>query len=586
MSAEKNPQANFAQLFENVIAANQQWLGQFKELYGNVSAPIQLEPDLPKQMMSGLLENAPVWAQAQANYYQKQMELWLNMLGATKGETPAVIEPIKGDNRFNAPEWKQLPFFDYLKQHYLLTSNYLLDVIDAAKLDDDSKQKLNFLARQYIDALAPSNFLLTNPEALHKAMETRGESLREGLQNLVSDLEKGRISMTDETAFEIGKNIALTPGKVVYENDLIQLIQYTPTTEQVYEKPILFVPPAINKFYLMDLQQDNSMIRYTVSQGFTTFLISWRNISREVGYLTWDDYLEMGILKAIDVIQDITGQDKINTLGFCIGGTLLSSALAVSKAKKQNNVASLTLMTTLLEFSDVGEIGMFVNEDMVKAREKEVAEGNIEPIKGQELSLTFSSLRANDLIWQYVVNNYLKGQTPMAFDLLYWNSDSTNLPRPMHTWYLRNMYLENNLVKPNKLTMCGVPVDLGKINLPTYVMAAREDHIVPWHTAYNATKYLKGKLEFVLGASGHIAGAINSAVKNKRNYWVNNDLSGNADEWFAKAESHAGSWWIHWTQWLAQQSGKQIPAPTQAGNTNYPVIEAAPGRYVAERNVE
>jgi polyhydroxyalkanoate synthase len=457
----------------------------------------------------------------------------------------------------------------------------LLEAVRNANLDPKTKNRIAFFTKQYIDAMSPSNWLLTNPEVLKMAIETNGESIASGLRNLVQDIGKGRISMTDEAAFEVGRNIAATPGDVVFENDLIQLIHYQPIKAQVYERPMLFVPPCINKFYIMDLQPENSLVRYTLEQGYNLFLVSWRNISKELQHLTWDDYIGNGVIKAVEVTHEITGQEKINALGFCVGGTLLASALAVLRARKLDPVASLTLMTCLLEFSDVGDIGHYIDRHFVERRERTFRTGGVVP--GKELAMAFSSLRANDLLWSYVVNNYLKGKTPEAFDLLYWNSDGTNLPGPMFAYYLRNTYHDNNLVKPNRLSMCGTPVDLGRVDTPTFAFAAIEDHIVPWRAAYASARYLSGKAAFVLGASGHIAGSINPASKNRRNYWVAGQLEDNPDDWFRTVQYRDGTWWTEWTAWLKNRSGKRVLAPKQSGATKYPPIEPAPGRYVRER---
>ena len=439
---------------------------------------------------------------------------------------------------------------------------------------------MQFLTRQYVDALAPSNFAATNPEFIQTAIETRGESITQGIKNLISDMEKGRISMTDDSAFEIGRNLATTPGSVIYENPLMQLIQYAPLTEQVHKTPLLIVPPCINKFYIMDLQPANSLVRFMVEQGFTVFLVSWKNIQAEQAHFGWDDYLQLGPITALDVVRDVTKVKKPHALGFCVGGTILTSALAVLKGRGEDPVESLSLMTTLLDFADAGEIGCLVDEASVAGREATIGKGGV--FQGRELAQVFSSLRANDLIWQYVVGNYLKGKKPEAFDLLYWNSDSTNIAGPFIAWYLRNMYLENNLRVPGKLEMLGVKVDLGKVDVPAYLMAAREDHIVPWTSAYLVRQLLGGDTTFVLGASGHIAGAINPASKNRRSYWVSESSAAVPEEWLEAATEQKGSWWLNWVEWLRPKSGDMVAARNKPGNTKYKVIEPAPGRYVKE----
>lgn len=524
------------------------------------------------------------FASLQRELASQHAQLWQTMLLRKTGEaSEPMVKPEAGDRRFSAPEWSETAIFDYVRQAYLLNANYLTKIAEALPIaDGPTKTRLQFLTRIYVDAMAPSNFAATNPEFVKTALETGGESITEGIKNLLADLEKGRISMTDESAFEIGRNIATTPGSVVFENDLMQLIQYAPSTETVAERPLLLVPPCINKYYLMDLQPENSFVRYIVEQGFTVFLISWRSATEEQGHYTWDDYLEMGPIKALAVVREITGVAKPNALGFCIGGPLLCSALAVLIARGEDPVESLTLMTSLLDYSDPGEIGALVTESMVAAYDASIGKGGV--MRGRDLSSVFSALRANDLIWQYVVGNYLKGKKPAPFDLLYWNSDSTNLPGPCFTWYLRNTYLTNNLRVPGKLEMLGEKIDLGKITVPSYIMAAREDHLVLWQTAYLSRKILGGPTTYTLAASGHIAGSINPASKNRRNYWVN-DSEGSLtpDEWLAGATERKGSWWPHWAEWLGLRSGKRVAPPKKPGNRTYKEIEPAPGRYVKAR---
>jgi len=533
-----------------------------------------------ESLTAGLAQNSERWLDIQNRYYKKQLELWSSVTSLPPGSPPAkVIEPEAGDRRFRAPEWQQ-PYFSLLAQSYLLNARWLSELVESAKLEPHAKRKLSFYARQYIDAASPANFAWSNPEALKLAAETQGDSVSRGLRNLAGDIDRGLVSMTDDTAFEVGRNLAITPGAVVYENDFMQLIQYRPQTETVYERPLVIVPPCINKYYILDLQPDNSFIRYAVAAGHTVFVVSWRNMPDSMGTATWDDYLEHGVMKALDVARDIGGTEKINALGFCVGGTLLGSALAVRRAKGDDHVASLTLLATMLDFSDTGELSVFVDESYVLKRELDFAQGGVLP--GRELALTFASLRANDLIWQYVVNNYLKGKTPDPFDLLYWNSDSTNLPGVMYAYYIRNMYLENNLRTPGKLEMCGVPVDLRKIDMPAYVLATREDHIVPWQTAYTSARHLKSKIQFVLSASGHIAGVINPASRNRRNYWLGAKLLKDPERWLASAITQPGSWWTHWNSWLEKHGGQRVGARNDLGNAAYNEIEPAPGRYVKE----
>lgn len=478
-------------------------------------------------------------------------------------------------------EVKQQPAFDWMKHYYLLVGQWTMGLLDTLNLDEEVRLRLRFFTQQFLDAMNPANFLMTNPEALLKAAETQGESLSTGMKHFLEDMQKGHVSITDESQFEVGVNVAVTEGAVVFENELIQILQYVPLTEEVHERPLLIVPPCVNKYYLMDLQKEHSMVRYLVEQGQRTFLISWKSITPELGHLRWDDYIEKGVLTAIDVVCAITKQKKVNTLGFCIGGTILSTALTVAKARGEDKVASLALMASMLDHCDQGDIRFFINDALVRTREARIAEGGV--VNGAELAMAFSLLRANDLIWQPWVKNYLLGESPSAFDLLYWNADSTNLALPMHTFFLRNMYLENALTEPGKVVLCGVPIDLRTLTMPIYLFAAQQDHIVPWGSVYASRKLVGGKVRFVLGASGHVAGAINPVSKNKRNYWINEELNLNAEDWFNKAESRLGSWWQDLVMWQKEMMGKKIRATKKLGDAQYPIIEPAPGRYVKEK---
>jgi polyhydroxyalkanoate synthase len=515
------------------------------------------------------------------DYLQKAAKLWQDFMF---GKTPELH-----DRRFSASEWTAHPVSAFSAASYLLNGEFLLalaDVVDASARD---RQKIRFAVQQMVDAMSPANFLATNPEVQKKLIETKGESLTKGLANMLNDLQKGRISHTDESAFEVGRNVGTTAGQVVFENELFQLIQYEPLTPAVHAVPLLMVPPCINKFYILDLQPDNSLVRYLLEQGNTVFMMSWRNPDKSLGHLRWDDYVEQGAIKAIDVVREISGQEKTQVFGFCVGGTIAATALAVLAARGQQPAASLTLLTTLLDFSDPGVLDVFIDETQVALREQALAKGGLMP--GLDLATTFSSLRPNDLVWNYVQQNYLKGKQPPAFDLLYWNADSTNLPGPMFCWYLRNTYLENKLREPGRLTVCGVPVDLGAIDAPTFIYGSKEDHIVPWQAAFASMSLLNPKKPkanvFVLGASGHIAGVINPASKNKRSYWVN-DTNGKArpktaEAWADGAVERKGSWWPEWAAFLAQYGGEDVPAPPGPGNNQYGVIEPAPGRYVKAR---
>jgi polyhydroxyalkanoate synthase len=531
-------------------------------------------------------------AALQSRWLQRSFDAWHATIGGRSGAGPADGSGVAPDRRFRAPEWRELPYFDYVRRLHGIATELLHECVDRIGADDFARRRLRFFAQQLLDAVAPSNYLAANPEVIRLAYETAGKSLAGGLANLLADGSKGRISMTDESAFTVGGNLATTPGAVVLENALIQLIQYAPSTPDVFERPLLVVPPCINKYYILDLQPQNSFVRHAVERGHTVFMISWRNVPETLGHTSWDDYLSAGVIAAIDAARKASGATKINALGFCVGGTLLACALAVLRARRRAPVASLTLLTTMLDFADPGDIQAYIDESYVRQVEERHRDGGLMP--GGQLAMTFASLRANDLIWPYVVNNYLKGRTPDAFDLLYWNSDSANLAGRMYAYYLRNMYFENRLREPGALVMNGVPVDLGRIGLPAYVLAAREDHIVPWRSAYASARLLSphggrahADVDFVLAASGHIAGVINPAGPNRRSHWTGNrgalrDIA-DPQEWLASAEEHPGSWWHHWGRWIDVKGGRRVPAPTAPGGGRLPAIEPAPGRYVLER---
>ena len=518
---------------------------------------------------------AAQFAAIQANYFREHAELLRSVLGSANGGAREPSE--RGDPRFSSPEWRN-PWFDYLRRSYLINSRFAAEWVDALHTDPVLKERLRFITRQITDAMSPANFVATNPDVLKLALDTQGESLAQGMRQLIEDVQKGHISTTDESKFEVGRNLAATEGAVVYQNELIQLIQYKPLTETVFKRPLVMVPPCINKYYILDLQAHNSFARFAVEQGHTVFMVSWRNVGADQGTLTWDDYVEKGPLKALEVASAIGGVEKVNALGFCVGGTLLGVALAVAAARGTLAVESATFLASMLDFSDTGEISLFVDEASVAFREATIGRGGILP--SRDLSIAFSSLRANDLVWSYVVNNYLKGKAPVAFDLLYWNADSTNLPGPMYCWYLRNTYLENKLRVPGATSVLGVPVDFGKIDLPAYVLATREDHIVPWRTAYETTQLIKGEKRFVLGASGHVAGVVNPASKNKRSYWTAESLPAKADDWFSGASESPGSWWNDWSAWLARHGGGRVKARPKLGSAEYAPLEPAPGSYV------
>jgi len=559
--------------FESLMKAGQQSMKQFddalaaamgvdgKSAKGEEMSPFAMFPD----------------------YVTQAWRFWnATVINTLSAGMQSSVQPARGDRRFKDDAWQQSPYYDLLKQSYLFTSKQLSDLVDQAQVDDKSKLQLRFYARQFIDAMSPSNFPATNPEVIRTAIQTRAASLATGMQNLIDDLQRGRITRVDESAFEVGRNLAATPGSVVFENELIQLIQYTPRTADVEKTPLVIVPPCINKYYLLDLGVGNSFVEYAVAQGHQVFLISWRSAVAEIQRLTWDDYLTLGPLKAIDVARDIAGVDEVHALGFCVGGTILSCAAGVLAARGEHKLVTLTLLTTMIDFVDTGEIGLLIDESSIALREAMIGSGGIMP--GKELAFTFGTLRANDLIWRYVVDSYLKGATPDAFDLLYWDSDSVSLPGPMYCWYARNTYLENKIKEPGKTTQCGLPIDLSKVDVPLYVLASREDHIVPWQSAYRSKDLMGREPRFVLAASGHVAGVINPPARRKRSHWLNDDLNCDAKSWFEGAHENPGSWWPDWDAWMKRHSSGTVPAPAQPGNANFRVIEPAPGRYVRQKS--
>ncbi|NLC36125.1 MAG: class I poly(R)-hydroxyalkanoic acid synthase [Alcaligenaceae bacterium] len=497
------------------------------------------------------------------------------------------------DRRFRAEAWQANPLALLNAHLWELSARAMNRMVDVAQVDESLRNRLRFSVMQWLEATAPSNFVFTNPEVQQLMMETGGQSLARGMQNLLEDIGKGRMSQTDESGFQLGENIAITPGAVVYQNPIMQVIQYAPLTDTVHERPLVVVPPCINKYYILDLQPENSFVRHAVEQGHTVFLVSWRNPLPEdtddSDKAGWGDYLEEGVLRALKVASDITRQPKVNALGFCVGGTMLASAVALAHAKGEQPLQSLTLLTTLLDFSDTGVIDVFIDENHVSMREQQMGQGGL--LSARELATTFSFLRPSELVWNYVVNNYLKGMSPPAFDLLFWNADGTNLPGPFFTWYLRNTYLENRLCKPGSVQINGHAIDLGSLDMPAYVYASREDHIVPWQSAYASCNLLSGPRRFVMGASGHIAGVVNPPAKKRRSYWAvpDNLAAGEsavpADDWIQAAPETPGSWWPDWDAWLVEHAGARKKAPAKPGNTQYKVLDSAPGAYVKARAV-
>ena len=540
-------------------------------------------------MMAKMLANPYKMAQAQMNLVWDYMSLWQHsMLRFAGVQAPPIVAAIKGDNRFKGPEWEENFLFDFIKQSYLITARHVHDAVgNVDGLSDQEQKKVNFFTRQFIDALAPSNFAMTNPEVLNETVKTQGQNLIKGFSNLLRDIEAGdgklRVKMTDTDAFELGGNVATSPGKVVFQNDLIQLLQFAPTTAKQYKKPLLIFPPWINKYYILDLREKNSFIKWATDQGHTVFCVSWVNPDARLAEKSFEDYLTEGALAAIDAVCKQTGVQEINTIGYCLGGTLLGSTLAYMAAKKDKRVASATFFVALLDFTIPGELGVFIDEQQVTMLEKKMSEHGY--LEGSDMASTFNALRSNDLIWSFVVSNYLMGKEPFPFDLLFWNSDSTRMPYRMHSFYLRNMYLKNLLAQPNGITLADVPIDLSKVKTPSYFISTIEDHIAPWQGTYLGATHLGGPVRFVLGGSGHIAGVVNPPSANKYGYWTRDDkaaiktLPATPDDWFEGRTQHEGSWWTDWQKWIAQlNDNERVPARDPAKG-KLKVVEDAPGTY-------
>lgn len=517
------------------------------------------------------------------DFLKAQQEVFGKTILGINAENKQVIEPLKGDKRFSDSAWDNNPFFNFIKQNYLLSEKLAEQIVDEVELDDKSKKKLGFYVGQYMDAFSPTNFLFTNPGAMRLAYETQGKSILDGLNNLITDLEIGKISQTDESAFEVGKNLAVTPGTIVYEDELMQLIQYTPVTKKVFETPLVMIPSWINKYYILDLEPQKSFVKYLVGQGITVFMVSWRNPKIGMGNLKFDDYVGNGAIKAIEVAQTISASKKVNTLGYCMGGTLLSVAAAIlSENPKENPINSITFLASMIDFSNIGPMGDVVNEALIRKLERgELLHDGL--MDGADMETAFNLIQSNNLIWNYVVNNYLEGKKPTAFDILYWTNDNTNLPGDMYKYYMRNMIFENKLSRKNALEICNKRIDIGKINVPVLVIGFERDIISPAVTVFTTTELVTGPIEFIFGGSGHIAGAINPPSKNKYGYYLNGKLGSGFEEWKRTAKYFGGSWWTPWIERLIKLSGKEIPAPTKAGNDDFKAIENAPGRYVKER---
>jgi polyhydroxyalkanoate synthase len=538
------------------------------------------------EMTTRLMANPARLVAAGLGFWQDYLTLWQNTARRVIGmEAEPVIDSPATDRRFKDDAWRENEVFDFIRQSYLLSARYVQDVVRQVDgLDPKTAQKVDFYARQFVDAMSPSNFLLTNPEVLRKTAETGGENLLKGLNNLLADLEQGKgklhIKMTDMDAFRVGENIGVSPGKVVYQNDLMQLIQYAPATETVLKRPLLIGPPWINKFYILDLRPRNSFVRWAVSQGHTVFMISWVNPDERLAEKGFEDYMTEGYIAALDAIEQATGEREVNAIGYCLGGTLLASTLAYMAARKDNRIRSATFFVTMMDFAEAGELGVFIDEEQLRSLEDKMNKRGY--LEGSEMATTFNMLRANDLIWSFVVNNYLLGNDPFPFDLLYWNADSTRMPARMHSFYLRKMYQENLLKDPGGVSLAGVPIDLRKIRTPAYFLSTREDHIAPWKSTYRGTQLLTGPKRFVLAASGHIAGVVNPPEGGKYSHWINPELPPDPEAWFKGATEIAGSWWPDWHRWVSALAKEQVPARVP-GDGKLKPIEDAPGGYVKVR---
>jgi polyhydroxyalkanoate synthase len=534
-----------------------------------------------------LAENPIQMIEAQADLWAQYSSLWQNTLQRITGnEAAPVATPDAGDRRFKDAEWSNNIIFDYIKQSYLLTSRWLVDQTGHTEgLEPHLAKKVDFFTRQFVDAISPTNFVATNPTVLKETLETRGENLLKGLQNILSDMERGhgqlRISQTDMEAFSVGENIAVTPGQVVFQNELMQLIHYEPTTETQFETPLLIVPPWINKFYILDLRPENSFIKWATDQGHSVYVISWINPTEELRHKDFTSYMMDGPLAALEAIKTDIGVQKVNAIGYCLGGTLLSATLAYAAKKNMDSFASATFFTTLVDFEKAGELSVFVDEDQIQAIERKMRDKGF--LDGAEMASTFNSLRSNDLIWSFVVSNYLMGKEPFPFDLLFWNSDSTRLPEAMHSFYLRNMYQKNLMREPGGISMGNVPINLGDIDVPTYFLATKEDHIAPWPGVYQGMKRFGGQSKFVLAASGHIAGVINPPTAEKYSYWTNEQKLDEQEDWLESSVEKPGSWWNDWQSWILSNTGQKVPARIP-GKGKLSSIEAAPGSYVKVRS--
>jgi polyhydroxyalkanoate synthase len=589
LSAEESEKLQEA--FKEIATRSQKLLQDFSQRYQSDGQPV--DPlHLTQTFMdftAKMLADPNRLVQAQVELWQQYMKLWQVTAQRMMGQTvEPVAEPARGDKRFNDPAWKDEVVFDYLKQSYLLTARWLQGTIKQVEgVDEKTARKVDFYTRQFIDAVSPSNFAMTNPQVVKATVESKGENLLKGLQNLLADLERGKgqlaIRQTDMNAFKVGENIATTPGKVVYQNDIMQLIQYAPATEEVHEVPLLIVPPWINKFYILDLKPENSFIKWATEQGYTVFVISWVNPDEHLTKMVFEDYMKLGPLAALDAIAKATGQPKASAIGYCIGGTLMAATLAYMAARNDDRIVACTFFTAQVDFSEPGELGVFIDEDQLASVEEMMSKKGY--LEGSEMATTFNMLRANDLIWSFVVNNYLMGKDPFPFDLLYWNADATRMPAAMHSYYLRNMYQKNLLSQPGGIVVDNVPIDLRKVKIPVYIQAGKEDHIAPSRSVYKATQIYGGPVRFMLAGSGHIAGVVNPPRNKKYQHWLNETAKNppTLAEWQAGAKEFPGSWWHDWDKWLSALSGPKAPARVP-GAGGLPAIEDAPGSYVKVRS--
>jgi polyhydroxyalkanoate synthase len=578
-----------ARMLQQVADQSARIFGEFakKDLHATMAAASSDELGIAKAYMdlySRMLANPASLAAFSTNLMLDYMQLWqsswMRMMGV---QAPPVAVPAKGDGRFKDSDWSSNFLFDYIKQSYLIASRQIQHAVaNVEGLAPESEKKVAFFTRQYVDALSPSNFALTNPQVMRETLATGGQNLLKGLNNLLADVEKGGISMTDDKAFKLGKNVATTPGKVVFQTELMQLIQFQPTTQECYRTPLVIIPPWINKYYILDLRESNSFIKWALDQGHTVFVISWVNPDARLAQMGFDDYMKQGPLAAMDAVEKATGERQVNFIGYCLGGTLLGATLGyLTRKNRIDRIRSVTFFVSLLDFSAPGELGVFIDEAQVDNLEKKMNERGY--LEGSEMASTFNLLRSNDLVWSFVVNNYLMGKAPFPFDLLYWNSDSTRMPARMHSYYLRNMYLKNLLGVPGGITLDGEPIDLSQVKVPAYFISTVEDHIAPWKTVYKGARYLGGDVRFVLGGSGHIAGIVNPPAAKKYHYWTNDALPATSDEWFGTATQHPGSWWNDWQAWMdARNGGEKVPVRAP-GDGGLAPLEDAPGSYVMLR---